>query len=712
MAILPIAVFQQSPGLQVHVQPGWYTVSPVFWANYYTSTWYGPRKVTTIISSVTEYYDTTITNYETTTTIKNETYLSSSQVAYDGIPEYNANTYAPYTMSSMINVTATSIYGQALSSPAGFYLYPTAKVIKVPAITQDNGQLACTATSAWSLLCPGASVSVSTQRSGAIFTGINTYAAAYYSGQEGPTQLVLTNTYESNNVSKITYPVTRTTVNTAAFPTTVVISFSTPFLYFPAKGRTEVVNTDEFPAVYGASTTPTGTPTITSTIEITSTIYVTESATTPTTTYPTSTYSTSTIDIVNHDYGYVPQDLIDWMAADPDYAAQYPGLDSCLPGGPTIQPAVGCASAAAAVATPVPDLTTNSATTVKNLACFHPGACAAAQAQTTVPALGETQSTKSSNGVDIGALVAPLFGSHRSTAEQAQNTNSPVAYPVNNPGGNTGDDTTSNTPSTPTSSTQGLGAIIAGAFGSHPNPESTPTDHSSPISATPSSDTSPLSLAPTASAIPIDLTNTPAVTAHPAPILTIANQPITQNSASEYIIASQTLAPGSSPITLSGTTYSLGPSASAVVINGLTSPLPSTTPSPLPSFLPSAQVFTIGTQPFTASLLSGSGSGSVSEYVVGSQTLVPGAVAVTVGGVQVSLEAGGGGIVVGGTTISGTLVRATTESFNSPAATTGKNTTSTYSGAGFTGGASRRTGIGLGRVGIGIGAGLVGLVLL
>ncbi|KAL8782886.1 MAG: hypothetical protein Q9195_009542, partial [Heterodermia aff. obscurata] len=688
--------------------------------DYYTSTWYGPRKVTTVISSITEYIDTTITNYETTTTIKNETYLSSSQVAYDGIPEYNANPNAPYTMSSMINATATTLYGKTLTSPAGFYVYPTAKVIKVPAITEANGQLACTATSAWSLLCPGASATVSTQRSGAIFTGINTYAEAYYSGQEGPTVSVLTYTYPSSSLSTTTYSITRTKVNTAAVPTTVVISFSTPFLFFPAK------------AIYGASTTPTATPTMTSTIEITSTIYVTESATTPTTTYPTSTYSTSTIDIVNHDYGYVPQDLINWMAADPDYAAQYPGLESCLPGGPTIEPAVGCAAAAAAVATAVPDLTTSSATTIKNLACFHPGACAVTQSkpQSTVPALGVTQSTKSSNGIDIGNIVAPVFGSHRpapgptTTAEQAQNINSPTANSVTHTGGDTGGDTggetsgdtggdtTSNTPNTPTSSTRGLGAIIASAFGSHPSPEATPTNSASPISATLPTETSPLSLAPTASAIPTELTNTPAVTAHPAPILTIASQPITQNSASEYIVASQTLAPGSSPITLSGTTYSLAPSASAIVVNGVTSSIQSIPISPLPSFLPSAQVFTIGTQPFTASLLSGSGSGSGSEYIIGSQTLVPGAPAVTVGGVPVSLESGGGGavvggstvsgtvlggstvsgIVVGGTTISGTLVGATTESFNAPTATTGQNTTSTYSGAGFTGAARRRAG--------------------
>lgn len=32
--------------------------------------------------------------------------------------------------------------------------------------------------------------------------------------------------------------------------------------------------------------------------------------------------------------GYIPQALIDWMAQNPIYDAQYPGLAACTPGGP------------------------------------------------------------------------------------------------------------------------------------------------------------------------------------------------------------------------------------------------------------------------------------------------------------------------------------------------------------------------------------------
>jgi hypothetical protein len=37
-------------------------------------------------------------------------------------------------------------------------------------------------------------------------------------------------------------------------------------------------------------------------------------------------------------FGYVPQTLLDFIIADRNYAAQYPGLENCLPGGPSILP--------------------------------------------------------------------------------------------------------------------------------------------------------------------------------------------------------------------------------------------------------------------------------------------------------------------------------------------------------------------------------------
>ena len=201
-------------------------------------------------------------------------------------------------------------------------------------------------------------------------------------------------------------------------------------------------------------------------------------------------------------------------------------------------------------------------------------------------------------------------------------------------------------------------------------------------------------------------------------MLTIGTQAFTASllsgsesgSGSEYIIGSQTLVPGAAAVTVGGVQVSLEAGGSGVIVGGST--ISGTLVGATTQSFPSAQVITIGTKDFTASLLSGSGSVSGPEYVVGSQTLVPGAAAVTVGGVQVSLEAGGSGVVVGGSTVSGTLVGATTESLNVPTATASKNATGTYSGVAFTAGARRRAEMGLRTTGIGIGLGLLGLVLL
>lgn len=69
----------------------------------------------------------------------------------------------------------------------------------------------------------------------------------------------------------------------------------------------------------------------------------------------------------------------------PAIANQYPGLESCLPGGPSITPNTACNPVAPETASQVPDLTTSSATTVQGLGCFHPGNCPAAAATTKAP---------------------------------------------------------------------------------------------------------------------------------------------------------------------------------------------------------------------------------------------------------------------------------------------------------------------------------------
>ncbi|KAF2017156.1 hypothetical protein BU24DRAFT_448894 [Aaosphaeria arxii CBS 175.79] len=117
-----------------------------------------------------------------------------------------------------------------------------------------------------------------------------------------------------------------------------------------------------------------------------------------------------------------------------------------------------------------------------------------------------------------------------------------------------------------------------------------------------------------------------------APLLlpvTVGDKTITANPQSEYIIEGQTLQPGGAPITVDGSTVSLAPSATAIVINGVTSTI--------------AQVYgavyttieypflTLNNQVFTAN--------RAGYYVLApGTTLIPGGSPVTVSGTVVSLE--------------------------------------------------------------------------
>lgn len=126
----------------------------------------------------------------------------------------------------------------------------------------------------------------------------------------------------------------------------------------------------------------------------------------------------------------------------------------------------------------------------------------------------------------------------------------------------------------------------------------------------------------------------------PSPIITIANQFFTANSASQFVVQNQTLAAGGTPITVAGTTFSLDPSGTALIVNGVTSALPSlfeVTQS-------SAPIITIGTQAVTAN--------PASQFVIHSQTLAAGGTPVTVSGTTYSLATSGTALVVNGITIA------------------------------------------------------------
>ena len=123
----------------------------------------------------------------------------------------------------------------------------------------------------------------------------------------------------------------------------------------------------------------------------------------------------------------------------------------------------------------------------------------------------------------------------------------------------------------------------------------------------------------------------------PAVIDVGGGQSVTANGAYQFVIGSQTLKAGSA-ITAEGSTYSLAPSASAIIINGHTSDL--TASRVLATVAP--PLVTVGPSMFSAN--------SKSQYIVGSQTLSPGGPAVTISGTRYSLGLGATDLVVGSST--------------------------------------------------------------
>jgi hypothetical protein len=132
--------------------------------------------------------------------------------------------------------------------------------------------------------------------------------------------------------------------------------------------------------------------------------------------------------------------------------------------------------------------------------------------------------------------------------------------------------------------------------------------------------------------------------AKPPARLTLAGTTATLNSASEYVIADQTLRPGEPAITVSGTPISIAPQATAVVVGSSTSILVTALHAgdqaqqtgELPSMLTLAGV--------TATL------NSASEYVIVGQTLIAGGTPITVSSTPISLASQATAVVIGTST--------------------------------------------------------------
>ncbi len=123
-------------------------------------------------------------------------------------------------------------------------------------------------------------------------------------------------------------------------------------------------------------------------------------------------------------------------------------------------------------------------------------------------------------------------------------------------------------------------------------------------------------------------------------VFTVGGKGYTADASSKFLIEGQTLAPGSTAITLSGTPISLAAGASQAIVGSSTVAVypAGITPAPGAGYVPALT--------FAGSTYS---ANSLGQFVIGEQILSPGA-AITVSGTQISLAAAGNAAIIGSST--------------------------------------------------------------
>ena len=498
----------------------------------------------------------------------------------------------------------------------------------VPAVTDQSGKLVCTTTSTY---VPPCSISGYHEQQ---FTGINAYAESYF-GTSNNSQISNSTIVASGNLS------IRSPYSVAD------IHFPTPFIYQPLEGATESLLS--FPDI--TLFTTEGTVYFQSDVELPATAVL--------------GYDNS-----DGDYGYVPQGLIDWMAKNPNYLSQYPYLASCYPGGPFIKPdsyhavdGVCTASVVSPVAAEaVSDLTTSTQVSVSSAGCFHPGACPTpAPAASPTPAVPAATALPLSSQEAPGAPPAPEESQKQQAAVTSSRTTAPgiggivVSALGGLPFGPSPSVLSSkgSSPKAPSPNPPAPPSAIAASLNT-PSPQiplpSTPypPPQNAPA-ANPESGQNPppgyaISLAPSASVIVINGVTMSFPTAKSeggnvveSPIVTVGSQSVTFNSASQLVVAGQTLTPGAPAITIQGTPVFLDSSSNAIVVAGKTLSLSPPVNAPAVSF-------SVASQPLSLN--------SLSQYVVAGNILTPGAPPINIQGTPVSLAPSASAVVVAGSTIA------------------------------------------------------------
>ncbi|PMD42998.1 hypothetical protein L207DRAFT_631169 [Hyaloscypha variabilis F] len=270
------------------------TISEEWWEELSATSVEGLVNVTTIVTYFSKGSDGvgTIITSNSSVTLKKTKFVVDVNTAFNPLETSTNQAPGPIEDGNALTGTATMTGGVLVQSPAAFYVYNSVKIITAAAVTDDDGNVMCGTSS--------------------VFPNINSNAEAYFGGPS----------IAGQNNDPLEYNTTITTTMTFLEPT---IFTTTPTL-------TELVMTDVTYYTLSDGSTITPSPNQPGSVISLTEPFIYQPA------WASNLASTPQClpGMNTEEYGYIPQTLLDYLIQNPYYSAQYPGLASCLPGGPSI----------------------------------------------------------------------------------------------------------------------------------------------------------------------------------------------------------------------------------------------------------------------------------------------------------------------------------------------------------------------------------------
>jgi hypothetical protein len=238
------------------------TVSEVWWEMFTTITYYDIVNLTSITTYVTPYPTTTFSAVTTNVYTTNASFSYTDNIGGNPIYLY-ANVDGPRIPQTAIaiNGSQTVTAGVTVNSPSAFNVLPTLKVIRVPAITDKDGNVACATRSSFpttyvdfsrsTTVVPATTDYYTITKTETFFTttgtgllsAIGTVTATVTSPYTESSAVVATggkytSTYTNIPVFTVNPSAEAYFDDPSATPTGTVFSLATPFIYLPSRGTT------------------------------------------------------------------------------------------------------------------------------------------------------------------------------------------------------------------------------------------------------------------------------------------------------------------------------------------------------------------------------------------------------------------------------------------------------------------------------------------